>query len=81
MNYAEREIRNKILLNLHKAETSQKVMGEMVNLSQQRVSEIIKAEKENLPTNDKPPGAQRRLSAEQIGQLPMEILRASVAKI
>lgn len=70
MNYAEREIRNKILLNLHKAGTSQKVIGEMVNLSQQRVSEIIKAEKENLPTNLKPLGYQRRLSAEQLVQLP-----------
>jgi len=70
MNYAEREIRNKILLNLHKAGTSQKVIGEMVNLSQQRVSEIIKAEKENLPTNRKPPGYRRRLSAEQLTELP-----------
>ena len=70
MNYAEREIRNKILLNLHKAGTSQKVIGEMVNLSQQRVSEIIKAEKENLPTNRKPPGYRRRLSAEQLAELP-----------
>jgi transposase len=70
MNYAEREIRNKILLNLHKAGTSQKVIGEMVNLSQQRVSEIIKAEKENLPTNQKPPGYKRRLSAEQMAELP-----------
>ncbi len=70
MNYAEREIRNKILLNLHKAGTSQKVIGEMVKLSQQRVSEIIKAEKENLPTNRKPPGYRRRLSAEQVAELP-----------
>lgn len=69
MNYAEREIRNKILLNLHKAGTSQKVIGEMVNLSQQRVSEIIKSERENLPTNLKSPGYKRRLSAEQLAQL------------
>lgn len=70
MNYAEREIRNKILLNLHKVGTSQKVIGEMVNLSQQRVSEIITAARENLPTNLKPAGYKRRLSAEQLAQLP-----------
>lgn len=70
MNYAEREIRNKILLNLHKFGTNQKGIGEMVNLIQQRVSEIIIAEKENLPTNRKPPGYQRRLSAEQLAELP-----------
>lgn len=70
MNCAAREIRNKILLNLHKAGTSQKVIGEMVNLSQQRVSEIIKAERENLPTNLKPPGYKPRLSAGQLAELP-----------
>lgn len=70
MKHAEREIRNKILLNLHHAGNSQKVIGEMVNLSQQRVSEIIKAEKENLPTNLKPPGYQRRLTPKQLAQLP-----------
>ncbi len=70
MNYAEREIRNKILLNLHKVGTSQKVIGEMVNLSQQRVSEIIKAERENLPTNRKPPGYKPRLNTEQLAELP-----------
>jgi transposase len=77
MNYAEREIRNKILLNLHKAGTSQKVIGEMVNLSQQRVSKIIRAEKENLPTNLKPPGYKRRLSAEQLAQLPTLLEKGS----
>jgi transposase len=77
MNFAEREIRNKILLNLHKAGTSQKVIGEMVNLSQQRVSKIIRAEKENLPTNLKPPGYQRRLSAEQLAQLPKLLEKGS----
>lgn len=79
MNYAEREIRNKILLNLHKAGTSQKVIAEMVNLSQQRVSEIIKAERENLPTNRKPPGYKRRLSAEQLAQLPKLLEQGSQA--
>lgn len=77
MKYEEREIRNKILLNLHKAGTSQKVIGEMVNLSQQRVSEIIKAERENVPTNLKPPGYRRRLSEEQLTQLPQLLAKGS----
>lgn len=70
MNYAEREVRNNILINLQKAGLSQKVIGEMVNLSQQRVSELLAAKDQELPLNLKSPGYQRRLSAEQLADLP-----------
>lgn len=70
MNYAEREVRNNILINLHKTGLSQKVIGEMVNLSQQRVSELLAAKEQDLPLNLKSPGYRRRLSDEQLADLP-----------
>lgn len=70
MKYAEREVRNGILINLQKAGISQKVISQVVKLSQQRVSKILVAEARGVPTNLKPPGYKRRLTEEQLAALP-----------
>lgn len=70
MNYAEREVRNTIVVNLRKAGLGQKVIGEVVNLTQQRVSKILAAKDKDLPLNRKPPGYQRRINDEQLAELP-----------
>lgn len=70
MKYSEREVRNNIVINLRKAGLSQKVIGEVVNLTQQRVSKILAAKDKDLPLNRKPPGYKRRLSEQQLADLP-----------
>ena len=70
MTYIERSVRNDIVLNLYKSNFSQKFIGEMVNLTQAMVSKILSKHTQNLPTTVKLPGYQRRLSGEQLAQLP-----------
>lgn len=70
MTYTERCVRNDIILNLHKSNISQKFISEMVNLTQAMVSKILSKHSKNLPMTAKPPGYQRRLSNEQLAQLP-----------
>ncbi len=70
MTYIERAVRNDIILNLYKSNSSQKFIGEMVNLTQAMVSKILSKYAQNLPTTVKSPGYQRRLSGEQLAQLP-----------
>ena len=70
MTYIERSVRNDIVLNLYKSNSSQKFIGEMVNLTQAMVSKILSKHAQNLPTTVKLSGYQRRLSSEQLAQLP-----------
>ena len=70
MNYAEREVRNNIIVNLRKAGLGQKAIGEAVNLTQQGVSKILAATDKDLPLTRKPPGYLRRLTDEQLAELP-----------
>lgn len=77
MKYEEREVRNGILINLKKAGISQKIISQVVNLSQQRVSKILVAEARGAPTNLKPPGYQRRLTPEQVAELPSFLERGA----
>lgn len=70
MTYSERVVRNEIILNLHKSNFSQKFISEIVNLTQVMVSKILSKHAKDQPMTSKPPGYQRRLSNEQLGQLP-----------
>lgn len=70
MKYSERLVRNDIILNLHTSNFTQKFISDMVNLSQVMVSKILSKYSKNLPTTVKIPGYQRRLSDEQLAQLP-----------
>ena len=70
MNYSERVLRNRILLNLEKAGLGQKEIGHAVGLSQQRVSKIVQRAAGGLPTTQKRAGATARLSAAQVLALP-----------
>ena len=70
MTYIERTVRNNIVVNLHKSNFSQKLIGEIVNLTQAMVSTILSKHAQNLPLTVKIAGAQRRLSTEQLAQLP-----------
>ena len=68
MTHIERAIRNNIVLNLYKSNSSQKLIGEMVNLTQAMVSKILSKYAQNLPTTVKLPGYKRRLSGEQLAR-------------
>ncbi len=70
MTYIERLVRNEIILNLDKANFSQKIISEMVNLTQAMVSKILSKDSKNLPLTTKAPGYQRRLSKAQLAELP-----------
>jgi transposase len=70
MTYSARIVRNDIMLNMHRANFSQAAIGLFVNLTQAMVSKILAKHAESLPTTVKVPGYQRRLSAEQLAQLP-----------
>ena len=70
MTFTERALRNSIVVNLHEIGLSQKVIGAMVNVGQQMVSIILGKHAQDLPLTAKPPGYQRRLSAEQLATLP-----------
>jgi transposase len=70
MTYKERLVRNDIVLNLSQSDFSQAFIGQMVNLTQAMVSKILLKHAQNLPTAVKLPGYQRRLSNEQLAQLP-----------
>ena len=70
MKYTKREVRNNIVLNLQKIGASQKVIGEMVNLSQQMISKILGKQAIGLPLTTKSSGYKRRLSDEQLASLP-----------
>lgn len=71
MTYIERIVRNNIVVNLHKSNFSQKFIGETVNLTQAMVSKILSKHAQNLPLTVKIAGNPRRLSAEQLKQLPV----------
>jgi transposase len=70
MEYLERDLRNTILVNLTNIGLSQKVIGEVLDLSQQMVSKILRRHAQGLPATTKAPGAQRRVCPEQLAKLP-----------
>jgi transposase len=70
MEYASRKVRNEILKNLLNVGMSQKSMGELLNLSQQSVSKILKKLSLGLPMTEKSKGVERRLSDAELVQLP-----------
>lgn len=70
MKYAERVVRNKIIINLDELGLSQQIIGAMVNLSQKMVSKILAKQSQESPTTSKQPGYERRLSDEQLSKLP-----------
>jgi transposase len=70
MKHAERVVRNEIILKLSKLGFDQTLIGEMVNLSQQTVSEVLQKAANNLPMSIKSQGLTRRLSEEELKKLP-----------
>jgi transposase len=49
---------------------SQKSIGEIVNLSQQSVSKLVKKLRQGLPMTEKSKGPERRLSESELAKLP-----------
>jgi transposase len=78
MEYIGREVRNHIISNLTFLPLSQKKIGEMVNLSQQMVSRIVKKIGDNLPLTTKRVGAKCRLSDENLKELPILLSKGAV---
>lgn len=70
MKYAERQVRNKILLNLMETGAPQKQLGEWVDLTQQMIRKIVRKHAKGLPTTTQSLGAKRRLSDQQLEELP-----------
>ena len=68
MEYVKREVRNDILSNLKNLGFSQKVIGTLVDLSQQMVSKIYKKQSNGLGFS-KHLGIKRRLSPVQLESL------------
>lgn len=68
MEYNKRVVRNDILLNLKGLDLSQKIIGSLVNLSQQMISKIYKQQINGLESK-KHLGAKRRLDALQLESL------------
>ena len=77
MKYAERQVRNNILINLGVLPIGQKQMGQIVGLPQQSVSKIYQKESLGLPISQKHLGAKSRLSAEQLAKLPEFLSKGS----
>ena len=77
MKYAERQLRNNILINLGVLQIGQKQKGQIVGLPQQSVSKICKKSTLGLPISQKHLGAKSRLSAEQLAKLPEFLLKGS----
>ena len=75
MNYAERCLRNAIVLKLGASGLGQKAQGLAVGLSQQAVSRIRQRAALGLATTQKRAGAAPRLTAAQRAALP-ELLQA-----
>ena len=70
MKFAERQLRNNILINLGLLQIGQKQKGQIVGLPQQSVSKICKKSSLGLPISQKHLGAKSRLNAEQLAKLP-----------
>ena len=70
MKYAERQVRNNILINLLTLKICQKQIGQIVGLPQQSVSKICKKSSMGLPISQKHLGVKSRLSTEQLIKLP-----------
>jgi transposase len=77
MNFAERQVRNTILLNLGDLKIGQKQQGQIVGLTQQSVSKIYKKVSLGLPITQKRLGPKPRLSAEQLVKLPEFLSKGS----
>ncbi|NJR76013.1 MAG: winged helix-turn-helix domain-containing protein [Scytonema sp. CRU_2_7] len=77
MKYAERQLRNSILINLGKLALGQKEKGAIVGLTQQSVSKIFKKASLGLPLSQKRLGAKPRLSTEQLMELPEFLSKGS----
>ena len=70
MKYAERVVRNDIILSLSKDGFEQAFIAKTVNLCQQMVSKILDKASNNLPMCTKGKGLERRLSADELSRLP-----------
>lgn len=70
MKYAERVVRNDIILNLSKAGIDQGVIAKSVNLCQQMVSKILYKAANSLPMTTKGKGLDRRLSDDELKKMP-----------
>jgi transposase len=70
MKYAERNVRNEIIVNLFKTGMSQSDIGKIVNLGQRMISKIFTKVLQNQPLTSKPPGGKSRLSEIELSQLP-----------
>lgn len=77
MTHTERVVRNDIILKMSESNFSQTTISGMVNLTQAMVSKILSKHSENLPMTSKPPGYQRRLSNEQLAELPKHLEKGS----
>ena len=79
MLYAERLLRNNLLLKLSPLDISQQSKGEIVSLTQQSVSIICKKSKLGLPLCEKRKGLLPRLNATQLVTLTTFLENGSIS--
>lgn len=77
MKYAEREIRNNIVVNLSQKGMTQQEIGTIVKLGQRMISTLLYKFSKNLPLTTKSKGSKSQLSPSDLSELPKFLERGS----